>query len=148
MHYRTKRQHVSALQVTRPLTEQFESMFGDRVLDRGVNCVLLRDNQGRSILAMEGDWVMIAPQGIEIITREGFDKYYEAEDPMIGIASKRLIELTPRGISDEEFASRVVSLLIMDQGNLNEYRRTIEFCLQVYKRLQSEKPNVVETADT
>jgi hypothetical protein len=39
----------------------------------------------------------------------------------------------------EEFASRAVGLLIMDEGNLNKYQRTIETVLIVFQRVERLK---------
>ena len=46
-----------------------------------------------------------------------------------------LVDSTPTDISDEQFASQVVGLLILAEGNLNRYQYTIEIALEVYKRV-------------
>lgn len=50
-------------------------------------------------------------------------------------AIDRMLGKTPVDISDEQFASRVVELLILAEGNLNRYQYTIEIALELYKRI-------------
>lgn len=80
MHYRTKRQHVSALQLEFPMTDQFKRLFGDRIMDQGHGWIALRNNGNQSIMVRMNDWVLIAPEGIEVVTNHDFKKYYEDDD--------------------------------------------------------------------
>lgn len=39
--------------------------------------------------------------------------------------------------TDEEFAGRVVGLLILDEGHLNKYQRTIETALKIFRAAEA-----------
>lgn len=54
------------------------------------------------------------------------------------VSVDELIENVAQGVKDlpdVEIASRIVGLLIHDQGNLNKYQRTIELSLRIYARV-------------
>lgn len=64
------------------------------------------------------------------------------EDPATAEAMEALMSPMATAAKDwtiETFASRAVGLLILDEGNLNKYQRTLELVLDVHARVLTSR---------
>lgn len=50
-------------------------------------------------------------------------------------AIEDMMAKTPANVTNEEFASRTVGLLIFCKGNLNQYQKTLEIAFELHERL-------------